>query len=212
MNTVIWDWNGTILDDIDLCVDIINRVLSKRSLPVLTKEKYREIFTIPVEDYYVEAGFDFSKESFKVLGKEWMDEYEERKYECSLHKNVLETIKALNKLGTKQCILSAYSQDKLEQMVEKFQLTEYFDILKGLDHIYADGKFGLGLELMNQLDLSKGEALMIGDTTHDFEVAETIGADAILIAGGHQNKERLFLNGTTVYQSISEFYLSNFKS
>ena len=92
---VIWDWNGTILNDVDLCVDVGNNLFRKKGIPLLTVEKYKEIFTIPVRDYYVAAGFDFENESFEVVGKEWMDEYEERKYECSLH---FELVNVMNKI------------------------------------------------------------------------------------------------------------------
>lgn len=44
---IIWDWNGTLFDDVDICVDNINWLLKKYNLPEITKEKYREIFTFP---------------------------------------------------------------------------------------------------------------------------------------------------------------------
>ena len=48
---IIWDWNGTLLNDVKLCADIMNNLLKTRSLPTITLEKYREIFTFPVKDY-----------------------------------------------------------------------------------------------------------------------------------------------------------------
>ena len=76
---IIWDWNGTILNDLELCVDVGNNLFRKKNIPTISVEKYKDIFTIPVLKYYEAVGFDFSKESFEVLGKEWMQEYEEEK-------------------------------------------------------------------------------------------------------------------------------------
>src|SRR5262249_33596127 len=61
----------------------------------------------------------------------------------------------------------------------------------GLDNIYAASKLHLGQALMKRLGLRKQEAVVIGDTDHDYEVAGAIGADCILIANGHQSKTRL---------------------
>ena len=77
---IIWDWNGTIFNDAGLSLELTNGLLSKRKLPVLTLEEYRNVFTFPVKDYYSLAGFDFTKESFEKVGREWMDEYEKRKW------------------------------------------------------------------------------------------------------------------------------------
>jgi phosphoglycolate phosphatase len=203
---IIWDWNGTLLDDTNLCVELINEVLIKRNLPSLTLQQYRDIFTFPVKDYYAKTGLDFSKEPFEVVGKEWMDGYELRKKECGLSKFTREVLNGIAKLGVPQSILSAYSQSSLIKIIGDFGLSGYFSNLIGLDHIYATGKVELGRNFMTQLGLQKGEALLIGDTIHDFEVASAIGADCILIAGGHQDKERLLKTQVPVYDSMEQFY------
>lgn len=188
---VIWDWNGTIINDVNLCVELINGLLADRGLKTLTVDSYREVFTIPVKNYYAELGFDFAKESFEVVGKQWMTEYERRKFECGLYDGVKEVLVKINKLGIGQSILSAYSQHTLDEMVEHYGLTNYFTHIVGLDNIYAAGKLHLGKDLMTRLGNGKGETLLIGDTEHDYEVASEIGADCVLIASGHQSKDRL---------------------
>ena len=85
---IIWDWNGTIINDVDLCVELINWLLKEKNLKTITKEEYKNVFTIPVKNYYAQLGFDFSKESFEIIGKQWMDEYERRKFECELYDGV----------------------------------------------------------------------------------------------------------------------------
>ncbi|MCB0753365.1 MAG: HAD family hydrolase [Ignavibacteriae bacterium] len=201
---IIWDWNGTVLNDLDLCVDVANNLFSKKNVPTLTVEKYKSIFTLPVKNYYIAAGFDFEKESFEVVGKEWMDEYEERKYECQLHEGLIDVLEKIKFLGMEQSLLSAYKQDNLREMADKFNLTKYFSNIVGLDNIYAASKVQLGKELIKTIGNGHGEALMIGDTTHDFEVANEIGADCILVAGGHQNLDTLNKTGVKVYNTIRE--------
>ncbi|MFA6978254.1 MAG: HAD hydrolase-like protein [Ignavibacteriaceae bacterium] len=201
---IIWDWNGTLFNDVEVCVSIVNSLLLNRSLPILSHEKYKDIFTFPVKDYYVTAGFDFEKEPFELVGKEWIDEYERRKYECGLSNSALPLLEKISSMKIDQSILSAYSQHTLVEVVESCGLTKYFSHLVGLDNIYASSKVKLGKELMIKLELNNGEALLIGDTTHDFDVATEIGADCILVASGHQNHKNLERCGVLVFDSIKE--------
>lgn len=201
---VIWDWNGTIFNDVLLGIDIVNKMLLQRKLPTLSVESYRDTFTIPVKNYYEIIGFDFSKESFEDLGKHWMDEYESRKFECGLYESVVNLMEKISSLKIGQSILSAYSQHTLEEMVDHYGLRKYFDHIVGLDNIYAAGKLHLGIELMNRLGNGKGETLLIGDTVHDYEVASEIGADCVLVANGHQSKKVLEECGVKVFDSINE--------
>ena len=202
---IIWDWNGTLLDDVQLCNDIINIQLTKRSLPAISLKTYREIFTFPVKDYYIKAGFDFKDESFEKIGKDFIDEYEIRKLTSNLFPGTTEVLGKIKSLNINQYLLSAYKHDTLEFLIEHFQLTQYFTSINGLDHIYADGKLELGKQLMFEIRKhNNGQTLLIGDTIHDYEVASGIGADCVLISTGHQNELRLKELKIPVLKSINE--------
>jgi len=73
--TIIWDWNGTLLNDAELCVECMNKVLSKRNMQQIDVNDYRKLFTFPVVDYYNAIGFDFSKEDFEVPAMEFINQY-----------------------------------------------------------------------------------------------------------------------------------------
>ena len=201
---IIWDWNGTLLNDVDFCRKIINSILVDNKLPELSLNKYREIFTFPVQDYYVVAGLDLSKTSFEVLGKDFIDEYESNKLTCSLYENAVEVLSAIHQKGIKQSVLSAYLHENLVNILNHYNLTQYFDNITGLDNIYAGSKTHLGLKLIEELDVNKNEVLFIGDTLHDAEVAEAMGVNCILIANGHQVKERLMVNSNSVVNNLLE--------
>ncbi|MFZ5948665.1 MAG: HAD family hydrolase [Stygiobacter sp.] len=201
---VIWDWNGTILNDAELSLELINGLLKERNKKVLTLDEYKKVFTIPVKNYYSALGFDFEKESFEIVGKKWMDEYERRKFECNIYNGITDVLEKIKQLQIGQSILSAYSQHTLEEIANHFGLTKYFEHIVGLDNIYAAGKLHLGQMLIKKLGNGKGETLMIGDTLHDYEVAQEIGADCILLSSGHQDKERLLATECKVIDDIKE--------
>ena len=89
---IIWDWNGTLVDDVWLVVEIMNKMLKKRHLPGIDSKKYREIFDFPVIKYYIKLGFDFSRESFEDLTIEFIGEYYDRFNECKLFDQAKEEI------------------------------------------------------------------------------------------------------------------------
>lgn len=203
---IIWDWNGTIFNDVDLCVELINQLLEERGIQTLSNDDYKRVFTIPVKNYYAAIGFDFEKEPFEIVGKKWMDEYERRKFECGLYEGIFETLHKIKLSGIGQSILSAYSQHTLDEMVAHYGLTHFFTHVVGLDNIYAASKLHLGKELIKKLGNGKGETLLIGDTEHDYEVATEIGADCVLIANGHQSKEKLEKLDAVVTDDLSKLF------
>jgi phosphoglycolate phosphatase len=188
---IIWDWNGTILNDVEYCAQIMNKLLIKYLKPGLTLEKYKSVFTFPVEDYYKIIGWNFDEISFEVIGKEFMDEYEANKFSCKTFPGVIGFLEYFRKNEIKQSILSAYFQPTLEEIISHYGLNQYFIHLAGLNNIYAGGKSELGRNLINKIDHRPSEILLIGDTTHDFDVAEELNIDCVLIASGHQSFERL---------------------
>src|SRR5574338_663611 len=99
---IIWDWNGTLLNDVELCCEIINGILARRNLSLLSLNEYKSIFTFPVKDYYIKAGLDLSKYSFEELGREWMNEYELRKNECGLHEGAAGILEQISEAGIGQ--------------------------------------------------------------------------------------------------------------
>lgn len=201
---IIWDWNGTLFNDVNLCVELGNELFRSRGLPEMTIERYREIFSLPVIRYYEKAGFDFTIESFEKLGREWMDNYESRKYECSLYNEVPDVLKKISLLGINQYVLSAYSHNDLVSIIEHYEIIEFFSNIKGLHNIYADSKLHLGLELIEEINSHPDTILIIGDTHHDFDIAKELRVKSVLFSGGHQSEGKLNKFGVPVISSHNE--------
>ena len=201
---IIWDWNGTLFDDAGICVQILNASLAKRGMAVITVEQYQAEFGFPVKDYYEKLGFDFSQVPFDEVAKEFIEEYNERRFECQLRTDALCVLQTCLDAGLTQSILSAYQQDMLEKIVEFFGIRSFFKKLFGLNDYYANCKVAHGRELMRQLNIAPELVLLVGDTIHDFEVASQIGCDCVLIPSGHQSRRRLLACGTAVMDSLKE--------
>lgn len=201
---IIWDWNGTLLNDKWLCIDSINALLEIRGLQPIDEEKYDRIFRFPVKDYYQDAGFDFSKEPFEVPALEFIDIYDRRKKECRLQEGAMELLNLFSDMGCTQYLLSASESGVLKEMTGFFGISGYFSRIKGLDNHYANGKGDLGLELLAAMNVPADSVVMIGDTCHDKEVADLLGVSSILCKNGHFPENRLLGCGAMLLNNLNE--------
>ena len=125
---ILWDWNGTLLDDVDLCVDALNRLLAGFGYPQrYDHEQYRAIFGFPIEEYYVRAGFDFTKHSFAELAEKYMEDYVPASAACPLADGAIDALEAFKAAGLRQVILSASNLDTLRRQTDERGVTGYFD-------------------------------------------------------------------------------------
>jgi phosphoglycolate phosphatase len=204
MKHVIWDWNGTLLDDAWLCVWVVNQLLDARGLPALSMAQYQEVFDFPVKDYYLRVGFDSSREPYEQLALEFSEAYEHRRLECRLQPHARQAIQLLRAHGIEQSVLSAYRQSSLQELIVHYGLEGLFRHVVGVEDQFAHGKLDLGRGLAAQLGPDKTGIVLIGDTTHDFEVATAMGLECMLVPSGHQSRARLEACGTRVLDSLRD--------
>lgn len=206
MKYLIFDFNGTIVNDIDLCLESINYCRKKYiGLEPLTKEEYRDIFTFPVKDYYLKAGFDFNVQDWDEVANCWMEHYLKHHHECKVFDGVVELTKQAHDKGYKCIVLSASEESILKQQLTEFGIIDMFDDVIGIKDIYAVSKIDSALNYFKGQDIK--DSILIGDTDHDKEVADTLGCKCILVSSGHQSYDRLIKINDIVYNSIKEVKL-----
>lgn len=198
---IIWDFNGTILNDVQTGIDAVNVLLERYGKKKIESvEEYRAAFCFPVIDYYEKIGLE--RENFPKYAPEWVSEYNLREPSAPIFDGVTELLEFFKSNGYKQILLSATEKEMLMNQIARLGISEYFDEIVGQKSIEAHGKTGVALEWKNRVMPKK--ALFIGDSLHDFEVADAIGADCVLVSSGHQNKERLAKAGARVFDTVRD--------
>ncbi len=201
---IIWDWNGTLLDDVDICVESMNGLLKKRNLPFLNIEKYKEVFTFPVKDYYAEVGFDFSKESFDQVAIEFIDAYRENVKRSTPFEEVKQVLQEFKNAGYRQFLISAMEHEFLTETLKSNDVLHFFEAFSGINDHHANGKLEMAKHFFDRQNIDPSLVSFIGDTIHDFEVAEGLGVKSVLVASGHQSISRLKKTGTIVVNELSD--------
>jgi len=202
--TIIWDFNGTLLDDMQVCIDCMNTMLGERELPPVDLDRYRTIFTFPVRDYYLSLGFDFEKEPFEIPAHQFIDLYREAMHRAPLQADAIEMLDYFRQRQFKQIILSAMEQEFLEETLEQKGILHYFNQVNGITNHLGEGKLEMARELVNSPGIEKGDICMIGDTVHDYEVARGSGMRCILVSQGHQSYQRLSTLDCLVIEELKD--------
>ncbi len=192
IKTIVWDWNGTLLNDVECCFSILQKLMAERDLnPIETLEEYKEVFRFPVKEMYQELGFDLETEDFSNLSQEYMNHYRSNYPLCTLHQQVKDILLYCQESGIKNVLLSASMQSILEEQANFYKCIHYFDDCLGIDNIEASSKKELAQKWIKRYPMDAAEILWVGDSTHDFECAKSCGIPCVLISHGHQSEGKL---------------------
>ena len=199
---VIWDWNGTLLDDVDSCVDVLNEMLLRRGLQQVSRMHYRERFGFPVRSFYQGLGFDVSEQAFVDLSTEFIASYKQVLVRVGLHAGALDVMKRLGGVLDGQLVVSAMEHNMLGRMLSDYGVLPHLRAHQGTINMQASSKVQVGVEVVQALRLDPQQVLLVGDTEHDLELAEALGCHCVLHVGGHQTRERLQATGCPVVDDL----------
>ena len=202
---IIFDFNGTILDDTLVGLKAENECIKKYlKRPVMDLDEYLHKFTFPVKAYYERVGFRWDEGyTYEEVGDLWFEKYCEFKNEYKVFDGVVDILKGNHKKGYKNILLSASSLLALKKQLEELNISEYFDEVLGLDNIYAESKIKVALNWIK--DKNPDDCMFIGDTLHDLDTAKAMGIkNCVLVANGHQAKDVLLKEYDNVVDNIKE--------
>lgn len=204
---IVWDFNGTLMNDVDIAVAAVNDMLLKRGMEPTYKEKYLKMVTSPIIDYYKKI-FDLNVVSFDDITEEFLESYNTRLALAGLMPGAAEALDMFDKMGMVQCVISSFEQRRLENLIGYLGISQYFDEISGAGDIRSEGKLDRGLEWLRRRNADPSEVLVIGDLVHDFELARYMGTDCVLISAGHQHETELKACGVPVFRSLNDMLRS----
>lgn len=203
---VVWDWNGTLLDDLRCCVDVTNRMLAEFGLPVLDDvAAYQAVFRFPIVEYYADLGFDITPGgNFDAAARRYLELYGPAARSCGLHEGARETVGELHAGGVRQVVVSASEQNNLRAQLDLFDLDQWLDGAHGIEDIYAASKQSIAQRWLLSEHLDPADVLFVGDSEHDFEIADALGAHCVLFSGGHHARAHLASLGVPVVDDLRD--------
>lgn len=197
---IIWDWNGTLLDDNHASLSALNAILSRRGLKTIDLNYYRKNFAFPVRYFYESLGVKIECEDWDKLAQEYHDAYHEA--QLRLTRDALEALSLVKENNVPQAVVSAMREDYLKSDMDKFGIRSYFEEVLGTNNLDGCSKLSRIKDYVALVGKSD-EYVVIGDSLHDKEVADAIGARCIFYGGGSHDPSRL-VNLAPVAQTLVE--------
>lgn len=200
---IIWDWNGTLIDDVYVALNSVNDMLLKRDMKSISIDRYYSYLDTPIIKFY-EHLFDLNEVPFDTIVKEFSIGYDKHIPQNPVAENAENMLKLARGKGIAQLVISASQQDKIRRDAEKFGICNYFNCISGAQDSNAESKIHRAQRVVDAVCGKDSKALVVGDTLHDYEMAEKLGADCVLFSGGHQSKTDLQTAGVPVIDDLSK--------
>lgn len=200
---ILWDWNGTLLDDVMISIDCVNILLEKLNKPKTNLEEYYNMMDIPLKKYYENLFKDRGCEfKYELCTENFQNNYSKFINDAFLAEGALEILELFKENGCRQFIVSSFEKNMLKKYVKFFNVEKYFDIISGDDDIHCADKSQRAIEAVK--GVSRDKILYIGDTKADYITAQAVGCDCILICKGHQPRRLLEEFGCPVIDRLCE--------
>jgi len=200
---LVWDWNGTLLDDLALVVAATNSSLASIGGPSVTADEHRRDFRRPISAYYSYVlGREVTDEEFARLDRAFHDAYRSGLPGTELAVDAWEALAAWD--GT-QSLLSMWFHDELVSLVTTHGLHQRLSRVDGLRATLGGGPKAPHLRAhLDELGLVGPECVLIGDSVDDAHAAASVGARIVLYAGGFTHRKTLDQTGLPVATSLVE--------
>jgi phosphoglycolate phosphatase len=186
IRAVCWDWNGTLLDDAEICRQVMNAVLRDHALePFADIGAYRSVFRFPIRDFYGSVGL--GEDRFVSAATVYLETLAARAGEARLHEGARTTLSAVQELGIRQVLASATVAEALSQQMAPYGLDDAFEAVLSIDDPFRASKHDVIARWLATSGVAAKDLLVIGDTNHDREIADDLGAEFVHFDGGHQH-------------------------
>jgi phosphoglycolate phosphatase-like HAD superfamily hydrolase len=203
---VVWDWNGTLLDDNDAVVAAVNTVCTAFGRPPVDLDEWRSIYRRPLLECYRDLlRRDLTADDWATIDRTYHDAYRRLLHTTRLSPGIPDELIRWRRSGGRQSLLSLWFHQELVPLVTEHGLDHLFDRVDGLRiDINGRGKTDHLTRHLTALRLDPADVLLIGDVLDDAAAAEAVGAASVLVTTGVQTRAALESSGVPVVDSIAE--------
>ncbi|MEI7034909.1 HAD family hydrolase [Streptomyces pratensis] len=206
---LVWDWNGTLLDDMQAVVHATNAAFAEVGLAPVTLERYREMYCIPIPRFYERfLGWQPTEAEWERMDAGFHRYYTEQRVACGLTAGAEELLTGWQRAGRSQSLLSMYGHEQLVPAVRGYGIEPRFVRVDGRTGP-SGGSKALHMErhfaaLADAAGIAPEHSVVIGDALDDAVAAAHVGARAVLYTGGSHSRRSLEAAGVPVVDSLTE--------
>ncbi|MDD6251617.1 MAG: HAD hydrolase-like protein [Oscillospiraceae bacterium] len=201
--TIVWDFNGTLIDDVNAALSSVNDILRRRNQPAIDLKKYKWAVDSPISKFYdrifLPGTVDLKKDCY-----EFDEGYERHLKTNPIMDGALETVRYFSEHNKTQVVISASQIDKVRKRLNDISLSEYFSEVLARKDLMATDKLYLAEGYFKENGINPEETVVIGDCVADFQMAEALSCDCVLTTKGHQGRDEFKATTAIVIDSLLE--------
>ena len=188
---IVFDWDGTLLDSTGGIADCIQAAARDLHLPVPARETASHVIGLGLQASLRTAVPSLPEDQYREFAEAYRRHFLARQGSMALFPGVREMLQELHGAGHRLAVATGKSRRGLDHALESTALRRMFAASRCADETDPKPHPAMLLELMEQLRVAPAQALMIGDTSHDLEMARSAGVDAVAVAYGAHPGETL---------------------
>ena len=186
---VVFDWDGTLFDSTALIAGCIQAACADLGVPVPSDADARYVIGLGLQDALAHAAPTLAQRDYPALGARYRHHYLARQDELVLFDGVLGLLEGLKRSGRRLAVATGKSRRGLDEALDTVQLRGLFDATRTADETFSKPHPRMLLELIDELGVPAGRTLMIGDTTHDLQLAANAGCASLAVSYGAHERQ-----------------------
>jgi phosphoglycolate phosphatase len=187
---VVFDWDGTLIDSAGTIVQCIQDAARDLGLEVPAAERARHVIGLGLHDSLAHAVPSLAVERYREFADQYRKHFLARQDSMLLFAGVQDLLEELQKEKT-LAIATGKSRRGLDRALDADNLRRFFSASRCADETHPKPHPAMLLELMESLQIDRKNTLMVGDTSHDLEMANAAGVDALAVTYGAHDEEGL---------------------
>lgn len=188
---VVFDWDGTLLDSAGAIVACIQAAAVDLGLPPPDDKTARQVIGLGLHDALSQALPGVPSGEYQAVAERYRHHYLSQDHELALFAGAHELVEELYAAGCLLGVATGKSRLGLNRALEASGLKRYFHATRCADECSSKPAPDMLLEIMDELGASPKHTLMIGDTTHDLQMARNAGVGALAVGYGAHPREAL---------------------
>lgn len=193
---IVWDWNGTLLDDTDACVAAINQYLAIAAKPKIDSDKFRTCFDIPITRLYENLGFTEIEiqESMARWQEIFHENYEMMARICQLREGARSILRSTELVNINNFILSNHIAHSITSHLSRHEAEHQIHMVMAYESRATQFREPKGQRFathMREQGLIPANGIIIGDTPEEVQIGRELGLTTIAITGGYASESRL---------------------
>ncbi len=188
---IVFDWDGTVMDSTAIIAGSIQAACRDMRLTVPSDEAARYVIGMGLVDALRHAVPDATESMYEPLAARYRHHFLSQDAAIPLFDGARETIIELHESGYWLAVATGKNRNGLNRVLASSEMGKYFHTTRTADQTFSKPHPAMLLEIMDELDLAADRVLMVGDTTHDLQMALNAGVDAVGVTHGAHPADQL---------------------